>query len=370
MDYNLNFPENNLSKLNLKRVTESKKNNIQAWNSADNFLVTFALNNNLLKHTVCIYNDSYGFINLNLASNKTYFVTDLKSQADSVFINAENCSIKISEANIFSPLENLPEKIEFSLIKIPKSLDLFELFVKHSYENLSENGVVICSFMTKFFTKQYLSIAEKYFSEVTQSKAWKKSRLIILKGKKDIKTDLNLLNTIDSEWGQLKQYFGVFSSNHIDYATQYLINNYTLPNTAKNVLDFGSGNGILSLVLQQNNPNLNIHLVDDSFLAIESSKLNVDPKKCEFIQDYSLNNFESNFFDFVISNPPFHIGFEININLPLHMFEDVFRVLKEGGEFQLVSNNHLNYKPHLEKMFTDVKLSRSNPKYTVYTCIK
>ena len=72
----------------------------------------------------------------------------------------------------------------------------------------------------------------------------------------------------------------------------------------------------------------------------------------------------------MVSNPPFHVEHEIDINLPLELFKQVHRCLSDAGTFQLVANNHLNYKTHLVKIFGDVEVTAQNEKFVVYTCSK
>ena len=60
-----------------------------------------------------------------------------------------------------------------------------QLFQLSKY--LKEDAIVVASFMTKYFTPQMLSIANEFFENVEQDKAWKKSRTLILQNKKQAK---------------------------------------------------------------------------------------------------------------------------------------------------------------------------------------
>ena len=143
-----------------------------------------------------------------------------------------------------------------------------------------------------------------------------------------------------------------------------------IPNDASCVLDLASGNGILAKEVQKILPQAEIHLLDDSFLAIESSKLNVKGDSVVFHHTNDLNKINNGQFDYVISNPPFHVEHEIDINLPIELFKQVHRCLTNNGTFQLVANNHLNYKTHLIKIFGNVETTAQNDKFVVYACQK
>ena len=85
---------------------------------------------------------------------------------------------------------------------------------------------------------------------------------------------------------------------------------------------------------------------------------------------YHSQYFEQDYFDVVISNPPFHFEHENNIEVSLSLFQQVFNKLKPNGRFQLVANSHLNYRTHLLKIFPEVISTAENEKFVVYECIK
>lgn len=165
---------------------------------------------------------------------------------------------------------------------------------------------------------------------------------------------------------ELKQYPGVFSSGNIDYATQFLIENIRMNDDDETVLDLGSGNGVIARKIQKLNPDVNLHLMDDSILAVESSKLNVENKTTFFHWSDSLKDLSQAKFDLIISNPPFHFGHETNIEVSLRLFKEITEALNPGGRFICVANQHLNYKVHLDKLFTSVEILAQNKKYIIY----
>ena len=193
---------------------------------------------------------------------------------------------------------------------------------------------------------------------------------MILKNKKEVK-EQKLVNTlVYNAEKSFKQYMGVFSAKKIDYASQYFINYISVKKDDKKILDLASGNGILAYAVGQKCSDCDIHLLDDSVLAIESSKLNLDKENTHFYCNDGLDIFEKQYFDLVVSNPPFHFEYENNIEVSLGLFNEVHNVLKTKGRFQIVANIHLNYKIHLDKIFSDVEILGQNDKYVVYECIK
>lgn len=354
------------------RYPETTNRSLRAWSAAEEYVLLKLEELERRLGKIAIYNDRFGFLSCILNEHKPLVVVERKSQQRSIDQNMYLNGLQWDRERQCSPLSELPEKVDVGIINIPKTMDLFELYLNHLSRSLSEDGMVICSFMTKYFSPQMLSIAGEYFEEVEQSLARKKSRLLILKNKTK-RPNKELKHTIPfafEEEGreEIRQYFGVFSSGNIDYATQFLVEHLTLKDDDKKVMDLASGNGVIARAIQLKDPETEIHLMDDSLLAIESSKLNLDSRNAHFHWDDTLKDFEADSFDLVVSNPPFHFGHETNIEVTLELFSGVAKVLKQGARFICVANQHLNYKTHLDKIFKRVEVMAQNKKYILYSC--
>lgn len=363
----IDLPSNSVSKYAIKRYPKTTNRSLLPWSKGDEFIVWFLKNNQLEQKVIAIYNDSFGYLASHLLTAKTEIRISKKSQEKAIQKNLDANDLIFEDRQFINVTSPSDLKAEVVVLKVPKSLDLFELYLSQIAGSVDDNAVVVCSFMTKYFTKKMIELAEFYFEDVKQSKAWKKSRLIVLSKPKAIKKQ-PLMHEINSDFGVFKQYFGVFSAGHIDYATQFLIGHIKVPEGAERILDLASGNGVLAKVIQDKNPDLEIHLMDDSSLAIESSKLNITGNTVHFHLNNALTHFESDSLDYIVSNPPFHVDHEIDISLPLELFKQAARCLKKKGVFQLVFNNHLNYATHLNKLFKDVKVVNQNDKFTILNC--
>ena len=350
----------------IKRYPSTTNRSLQPWNASDELVLEFINEHSSDSDLVALVNDRFGFLATTLFHHKPISVVNYKSQQKSIERNYISNSLVLKSRTIQSPLNKLPE-INLGVIKIPKSVEAFELQIQQLHGSLNENGTVICGFMTKYFTPQILEIASTYFENVEQSKAVKKARLLILKGKKDTEPQ-SLISSIEFKNKVYQQYPGVFSSNHIDYATQFFLEHLELKESEVKVLDLASGNGVIADQILLKNPDAEIHLLDDSFLAIESSKLNIESKAQHHWND-TLEDFEGSSFELIVSNPPFHFDYETNIEVSLGLFEQVKRCLKESGRFSLVANQHLNYKTHLDKLFTSCSVTAENDKFVVYECL-
>jgi 23S rRNA (guanine1835-N2)-methyltransferase len=67
----------------------------------------------------------------------------------------------------------------------------------------------------------------------------------------------------------------------------------------------------------------------------------------------------------IVCNPPFHQQHTVGDYIALSMFKQAKRVLKKSGEFWVIGNRHLDYLQSLKKLFGQVSLVASNPKFVI-----
>lgn len=350
----------------LRRYPTTSDKSLRAWSSADLLVLDYCKEREA--KSVHLYNDRFGIWNCFLHSKNPITVYTYASQQKAVLKNLK--ANNLTNNTVFkTPLDDL-RKVDLVLMKIPKSLELFELFLQQIHNSSSDGTEVVCGFMLKYFSPSFLKIAALYFDTLTQTKAWKKARLLILKNPKKDVSEKELVNTILWNNKILRQYYGVFSSGGIDIGTRFFLENLKVLPEEKKVLDLASGNGVIAHEVTQLNKETTVTLVDDFNLAIASSKLNLSNEKARFICVENLNSLEGENFDLVVSNPPFHFEHENNIEVSLLLFNGVKNCLKSNGRFLLVANAHLNYKTHLAKLFTSVLVLNTNKKFVVYECAK
>ncbi|MDG1914560.1 MAG: methyltransferase [Crocinitomix sp.] len=352
--------------LQLNRIPATDHPSLKAWNAADELMADYS---STKEHSIGIYNDAFGYLSCRLAGANASIITDLKSQATAIQTNAESSQIDIKPEQFFLLKDTLPKSLEIAYLKIPKSIGLFETYLQHIHANTDVHGKVICGFMTKYFNKNWLALAGKYFEIVEQSKAKKKARLIILSGKKEI-TPSNNIEKFKYEHLNLEQHKGVFSAGKVDIATQYLLQNLEVPYQHNNVLDLACGNGIIGKWILDKTKVDVMHFLDDSHLALASAQLNVKDSNPQFHHNYELNDFEENSLDWVVTNPPFHFENTIDISIPINLCRAAKRCLKPGGVLTIVANSNVGYEAFLKRHFTNFEIQISNHQFKIYKCIK
>lgn len=354
-------------KYRIERYDLATDNSLMPWSAADEYLLQSVHGLRTKSKHLCIYNDRFGFLTCHLhAFNPTVILTHI-SQKKAIQNNLLENNIPL--ANFTNPLSTLDNKMDIAFVKIPKSLVLFQLFLEQITNNSTNNISVVCAFMTRHFSPNLLQIAQDYFEKVEQTKALKKARLLILSHKKE-STKREMITSIDYNNQTYKQYPGVFSAEHIDYATQFFLEHLELAKTDHNILDLAAGNGIIGNEIYKQKPDAEIHLMDDSYLAVCSAALNIQGQNIHHHYNNELSIFEDATFDLIVTNPPFHFEYETNIQITFELFKGCFRCLKDGGKLQLVANKHLNYKVFLEVLFSAVQIVAENKKFIIYKCIK
>jgi 16S rRNA G1207 methylase RsmC len=362
---------NNLS---IRRYPETSNQSLRAWNAGDEYILQHLDGIDLTGKSIATCNDRFGYLSCHLHEHQPIVMLHRKSQETSILMNGRANSLTFDTSRWHTPFDTPSEPVDIGLMQIPKSLELFRFFLHKLSESLADDGIVICAFMTKYFTPALLDIAGDYFEDVEQSLAQKKSRILILKNKKSLPetsfTETYSHSFDDSHTENLSQYPGVFSSGQVDYATQFLLDTFTPEEDEQTILDIGSGNGVIARALQIKHPEAMLHLIDDSILAIESSKLNVRSDHAHFHWDDTLDALDDQLIDLAVSNPPFHFGHETNIEISVNLFREAAGVLVAGGRFVCVANKHLGYQPHLKKFFRSVSVLSQNKKFVIYECKK
>ena len=355
--------------INLQRYPKSTNRSLRPWSAADELLLAQAQNFGFEKKKIALAHDSFGALATALHSYAPHSIINNQSQLKATKMNLESAGIETKEYDYSSPLKLKMDSVDMALLKVPKSAELFKLYIQQLHAKSHEATVILCGFMTRNFTPQWKEIAEHYFADVAQSLAAKKARVLILKEPKkevemtplfhSVKNDLNL---------SLKQYAGVFSSSKVDPATQLLLDQLPQIKDTETVLDLACGNGVIAAFVRKNTPNCPIYVVDDSFLAISSAKLNLSKDNISYHWSDNVKAVKDQKFDFILCNPPFHFEYENTIDIALNLFKEAKVAMQQNGQFYIVANTHLNYRSHLIKMFRHVSQVTLSGKYEVIKC--
>lgn len=101
---------------------------------------------------------------------------------------------------------------------------------------------------------------------------------------------------------------GVFSKNHLDFASRLLIENVTL-NASETILDLGCGIGVIGLILETEYK-VDVTLVDINERALALAMMNKQRyhSTAKIIKGDGLGPLKNQTFDHILTNPPIRIG--------------------------------------------------------------
>jgi 16S rRNA (guanine1207-N2)-methyltransferase len=75
-------------------------------------------------------------------------------------------------------------------------------------------------------------------------------------------------------------------------------------------------------------------------------------------------------FDLVVTNPPFHVGKQTELSVPMQFIEDAWEVLAPGGQLFLVANRTLPYETPIRRRFGNALMVHDGRRFKVLTANK
>ncbi len=164
---------------------------------------------------------------------------------------------------------------------------------------------------------------------------------------------------------------GVFSHDHLDEGTLMLLTRLNIPAGAT-VLDMGCGYGIIGLYAASHGAQL-VHLTDNNLLAVLSSRESLALNGVRNAMVYGGDLFSplgETKYDLVLSNPPFHAGRAVDYEITERLIAQSFQALHYGGQLVIVANRFIRYDRLIEKIFNNVAVIASSPKFHVLSGLK
>ncbi len=268
-------------------------------------------------------------------------------------------------AGAVSPVTEPFPAADVNLLLLPKSLELLELYLAGVRSMAGPETELAIAFPTKYFTPRLLEIAALYAGEVEQSRAWKKHRLLTLSGFLAEAPDRPLHELITYGDSTYYRHFGTFCAGHVDYGTQFLLENWTSTAAPDRILDACCGAGVIAHQLSLRHPEATISGFDISFPAITSARKNEE--RLGPFADFSLGDrIPAEPYDLIVMNPPFHAEQRTTVAVALEFFRQAADTLTPNGAFVVVGNRHLGYGKHLGALFKTVETVAENDKFAVY----
>ncbi len=165
---------------------------------------------------------------------------------------------------------------------------------------------------------------------------------------------------------------GVFSKNEVDFGSRFLIEQFTAPDVAGDILDLGCGYGPIGITIADRYKERHIFMIDINERAVELAKRNAAQNAVEnitCIPSDKLSAVKNRTFAAVVTNPPIRAGKQV-----VHeMFIQAERVIEHGGALWVVIQKKQgapSAKKKLEEIFQQVHTVAKRKGYYLFQAVK
>lgn len=366
------------AQLDLLRYPEQNNSPLQAFDAADEYLLKHLSTCQIPEHArTLVLNDSFGALAASLCTHMA-----VHSSGDSFLAhqglrnNLQRNQLNADSVHIIESNQPFAGPYDCVLICIPKTLALLEEQLIGLQSHITANTIIVAAGMVKHLPRSAGDLMQRYIGPVQASLAEKKARLLFVTptGIAQAQSPYPSMYQLDQPKLSLLNHAGVFCREALDIGTRFL-----LPHLPKNlsdaqVADLGCGNGVLGIVCAIHNPQAQLRLVDESYMAVQSAQENwqqaLGERPVAVYAGDGLAAEQPNSLDVVLCNPPFHQQQVVGDFLARRMFQQSHKALKSGGELWVVGNRHLGYHVTLKRMFREVEQVATNAKFVIFKAHK
>ncbi|HEJ8099598.1 TPA: 23S rRNA (guanine(1835)-N(2))-methyltransferase RlmG [Serratia marcescens] len=364
--------------LELERYPQQEESTqLQAWEAADEYLLQQLENVDIGGRPVLIFNDNFGTLACALHAHRPYSVSDSYMSQLATRHNLKLNGLDPEQVTLLDSLAELPAAPAVVLIRVPKALALLEQQLRALRHVVTEDTLIVAGAKARDVHTSTMQLFEKVLGPTRTSLAWKKARLIFCQAADIVPpAAAETTNwTLDGTDWLIHNHANVFSRGSLDIGARLFMEH--LPRALNgHIVDLGCGNGVIGLTALAQNPEAQVTFVDESYMAVASSELNVEHNlpqeldRCQFEVNNALAGIERESVQAVLCNPPFHQQHAITDHTAWQMFCDAKRCLQVGGELRIVGNRHLDYHQKLKRLFGNCTLVASNKKFVILRAVK
>ncbi len=366
--------------LNLQRYPKRAQEQLQAWDAGDEYIIKYVEEQlNLADgQNILILNDNFGALScwFSQKHNVTMMTDSFVSQRGTLKNLQRN---QCNRVQLITSIEEMPQGFDLVLMQIPKNNRMLTWQLQQLNQAMTPECPVIAVNKAKEIHSSTLELFENYLGETKTSLAWKKHRLVFsyANANNPLTTAEAICWSVDNENIELFNYPNVYSGERLDQGARFMLEHIPVDPELRHIIDLGCGNGVLSVKAAQLNPEARITCVDESFMAVESARRNLEinlgkERQFQFIVNNCLDGFKKHSSYLVLCNPPFHQGQALTDHIAWQMFCDAKHILCKEGKLLVIGNRHLDYDEKLSRLFgaDNVTTIATNSKFVILEAIK
>ena len=348
---------------------------LQAWDAADDYLLQMAAQHPAA--TALLINDSFGALACALHAAAPVSWSDSYLAHLALQQNWQRNQLPGTCALL--PSTAAPSATPALVLwRVPKTQALFAQQIARLHAVLKPETVVLAGGMDKHLLPATKTLLER-LGHVDTLPGHKKSHLFRLQvemGKAAPSEPSARLVTVPELALELQGDANVFAADQLDIGARFFIEQFDKLPPAQRIADLGCGNGVLMLALARARPQAEIHGFDESYQAVACARANWQrnigtalPARFHVSDGLQVGaaekTYDSEPFDLILCNPPFHQQHVIGDRLARQLFAQSRQQLVEGGELWVVGNRHLGYRELLRDSFGNCEQVAENKKFVV-----
>lgn len=213
-------------------------------------------------------------------------------------------------------------------------------------------------------------VLAKHFAAVSASLGRSKSRVLRAWGPENTETQWPKVRSHEDLGFAVAAHGATFGGTKIDPGTRLMLGvlkggGRTGGLEAEDVLDWGSGNGTISMWLARRGHRVKARDVSWSAVAATLVAAEVNGLDVDATWGDGLDGYDDGAFDAIVTNPAFHQGTTKDSTDTFALFDEAARVLRPGGKLWCVYNSHLPYRSELNVRLGRTQVAAQDPRYTV-----
>lgn len=262
-------------------------------------------------------------------------------------------------------------------IRVPKAKALLNHLLRESIRILKPKGKLICVGFNDEGIKNTFKKIEKALGELVGQellgKGLRIAEFALVHPTIDQIEDRHytVVQSIKNELSlSLSSKAGIYGAEKIDQGSLFLceiVLEHCGATAFEKILDIGCGNGLIALVLAKIFTSSEFIATDNNITATTLCELNFvnNDVTGSVILDDCAKTLHSDQFDLVVSNPPFHQGFDTSENLTIKFLAATERLLTVQGEAWFVMNRFLKIESLAKCTSLQMDLMGENTQFKV-----